>query len=110
MTAKTLELLTEVRAATRTGFAVDLRRSADLSQSDLARAAGIHPATVSRWESGARKPTGKAALRYARVLRALERAVSPPTADDASTQSESPADRARGSREGTIDVEPYHPA
>ena len=71
MTTTNLKLLVEARAATRTGSAARLRRSAGLSQSEIARAASVNPATVYRWESGERQPTGAAAIRYARVLRVL---------------------------------------
>lgn len=71
MTTTILKLLVEARAAARTGSGARLRQSLGLSQSELARAAAIHPATLNRWESGERQPTGEAALRYARVLRVL---------------------------------------
>ena len=66
-----LSLLVEARTAARTGEGVAVREAAGLSQGELARAVGISPGTLSRWEAGLRKPTGPAALRYARVLRAL---------------------------------------
>lgn len=71
MNAPTLQLLIEARSAARTGSGADVRRAAGLSQGELARFAGINPATVSRWESRERQPTGPAAIRYARVLRHL---------------------------------------
>jgi DNA-binding transcriptional regulator YiaG len=71
MTATTLELLVEARSAARTGDGAKLRAAAGLSQGELARAAAINPATLSRWESRERRPTGPAAIRYARVLRVL---------------------------------------
>jgi DNA-binding XRE family transcriptional regulator len=71
MDAATLRLLIEARSAARTGSGADVRCAAGLSQGELARAAGINPATVSRWESQERQPTGPAAIRYARVLRLL---------------------------------------
>jgi DNA-binding transcriptional regulator YiaG len=71
MSTEDLKLLVEARAATHTGAAVKVRRAARLSQGELARAAGINPGTLSRWESLERQPTGPAAVRYARVLRAL---------------------------------------
>jgi DNA-binding transcriptional regulator YiaG len=74
-----LELLIEARRAARTGSGVALREVAGLSQGELARAAGINPATLSRWESRERKPTGPAAIRYARVLRVLRSRLAPET-------------------------------
>jgi DNA-binding transcriptional regulator YiaG len=71
MTKTTLKLLIEARAAARTGSGVEIRQHAGLSQGELARAAGINPGTLSRWENRERQPTGAAAVRYARVLRVL---------------------------------------
>lgn len=44
-----------------------LRETLSLSQRDLARALGVAPVTVVRWESGANQPTGL----QLEVLRAL---------------------------------------
>lgn len=71
MIKQKLTLLTEARKAVRTGEAIELRLAAELSQGELARAVGVNAATVSRWEAGLRKPSGEAALRYARGLRLL---------------------------------------
>src|SRR5262249_34647614 len=72
VTTANLKLLVEARAAASSGSGIEVRRAAGLSQGELARAAGINPATLSRWESQERQPSGDAALRYARVLRVLE--------------------------------------
>jgi len=64
-----LALLIEARELSRTGKGRVIREAAGLSQGDVARAAGVAPATVSRWESRERKPTGEAAIRWTRVLR-----------------------------------------
>jgi DNA-binding transcriptional regulator YiaG len=65
--------LVEVRAAVRSGKARQLRESAGISQAEVAAAIGVTPAAVSRWEAGARKPTGLAAQRYAQLLDLLAR-------------------------------------
>jgi DNA-binding transcriptional regulator YiaG len=49
----------------------DVRRRAGLSQADIARQLGVHEATVSRWERGARSPSSAAARQYAELLRQL---------------------------------------
>ena len=69
--ATNVMLLIEARQATRSGEALELRKTADLSQGELARAAKVSAASLSRWEAGSRKPSGEAAIRYARVLRAI---------------------------------------
>jgi DNA-binding transcriptional regulator YiaG len=66
--------LAEVRLATESGRAKAVRQAARVSQSELARNIGVSQASVSRWEAGYRVPRGKAARRYAKVLRALEKA------------------------------------
>jgi DNA-binding transcriptional regulator YiaG len=71
MTGSDLALLVEAREAASSGRGVDIRCQAGLSQGELARAAGVNTAAVSRWEGRARKPSGRAALKYARVLRVL---------------------------------------
>lgn len=71
MTSTKLDLLVEAREAASTGSGADIRELAGLTQSELARAVRVTPSTVNRWESGGRRPTGDAALRYGRVLRRL---------------------------------------
>jgi DNA-binding transcriptional regulator YiaG len=68
--------LAEVRLATESGHARAVRQAARVSQSEVARNVGVSQASVSRWEAGDRVPHGKAAQRYAKVLRALEEAVA----------------------------------
>jgi DNA-binding transcriptional regulator YiaG len=72
MTNAHLALLVAAREAVTNGRGVAIRRAAGLSQGELARAAGVSAASVSRWEAGVRLPTGEAALKYARILRVLE--------------------------------------
>lgn len=45
-----------------------LRERARLTQADLAETLRVSPATVSRWESGARTPRGHALDQYADLL------------------------------------------
>jgi DNA-binding transcriptional regulator YiaG len=63
----------------RRGMSPDLRRllreGADLHQADLARALDVSPAAVSRWESGKRRPQGKAGEAYLDFLDRLAREV-----------------------------------
>jgi DNA-binding transcriptional regulator YiaG len=60
--------LIRVRRLTLTGAARALREEAGLSMAEIARAAGVHKATVYRWETGRRRPRGEAAERYLAVL------------------------------------------
>ncbi|WP_424224354.1 helix-turn-helix domain-containing protein [Brooklawnia sp.] len=48
-----------------------IRQHANLTRAEVARAVGVDPSTVSRWESGERRPRGAAAARYADLLRRL---------------------------------------
>ncbi len=66
--------LSRARADLRSGLARALRQAAGLTQGEVGRAVGVYPETVCRWESGARKPQGESALRYARLLAKLRRA------------------------------------
>lgn len=70
-TAESLVLLVEARTQ---GRGRRIRESVGLSQSDLAHALGVRQSTLWRWENGQRQPTGALAIRYARLLRALEQA------------------------------------
>lgn len=63
--------LADVREAAESGEARRLRLAASLSLAEVARALGVSVPTVSRWETGERRPRGKAAIRYARLLEAL---------------------------------------
>lgn len=68
MTTEEVELLARVRALCESGRAEGIRRADRLSLGDAAAAAGVSRSTVLRWERGERRPTGPAALRYARWL------------------------------------------
>ena len=48
-----------------------LREAAGIHQRELALAAGVTAATISRWESGTREPRGEAAAKYAMLLERL---------------------------------------
>jgi transcriptional regulator with XRE-family HTH domain len=66
-----LEQLAAVRHLAATGEARRRRIAAGFSLSEVAAAAGADPSSVWRWETGRRRPRGKAALRYLRVLDSL---------------------------------------
>ena len=74
MNSDELLLLARVREMARSGAAATARLRAGVTQVELAATVGVTPAAVCRWESGSRRPRGAAALRYARILEALERA------------------------------------
>jgi DNA-binding transcriptional regulator YiaG len=63
--------LADVREAARSGEARRLRLSAGLSLGEVAREIRVAVPTVLRWETGERRPRGKAALRYGRLLEQL---------------------------------------
>ena len=71
--ATELVRLADVRDAARSGEARRLRVAAELSLAEVARAVGVAVPTVLRWERGERTPRGKPAIRYAKLLEALEK-------------------------------------
>jgi DNA-binding XRE family transcriptional regulator len=66
-------LLMEARDMACSGRAARLRAAAGVSQADLAAAVGVSASCVSRWEAGDRRPGGRTAPAYARVLRRIAR-------------------------------------
>lgn len=63
--------LTYVRELAENGVAREIRVGAGLSLREVAGQIGVGPSTVYRWEVGARRPHGKAAVRYAALLESL---------------------------------------
>jgi len=72
MNARQLVRISECRRKLRSGEARELRVGAQMSLSEVARAAGISRTAAWRYENGARTPRPAQALRYARVLELLE--------------------------------------
>lgn len=68
MTTRQVLQLTEARRLLHTGEARDIRQAAGLSLDEIARACGVTPGAVSRWEQGERRPTGEAAVSFASLL------------------------------------------
>lgn len=66
-----LRRLMWMREQLRGGGAVTIRKSAGLSQEELAQALDCTPGAVSLWESGRRVPRGDLAARYASLLEEL---------------------------------------
>jgi len=64
--------LTRAHQMSLSGEAATLRTRAGLTQAQVGAACGVSHAAVSRWESGGRLPRGKRAVRYARLLAALQ--------------------------------------
>lgn len=65
-------LISEARRLSESGEAARRRQLARLSRGDVARAVGVKPETIGRWERQERRPTGAAAVRYGELLRGLE--------------------------------------
>ncbi len=63
--------LARVRHLTSTGQARAIRLAASLSVEMVARAVGVAPVSVWRWESSKRKPSGREALAYLDLLQRL---------------------------------------
>jgi DNA-binding transcriptional regulator YiaG len=60
------------RALARSGAARSIRKDAGVGLSEVARALGVEPSTVCRWETGERAPRGRSALAYVKLLDALQ--------------------------------------
>lgn len=71
MTDHDLRLLAWARKAAADGRARTMRERAGWSQGELAAAIDTTEASVSRWESGDRRPRGELGLAYARLLAEL---------------------------------------
>jgi len=63
--------IARVRALVRSGAAEKIRVASGLTISEVARAVGVYPSTVFRWESGSRVPRGERAVRYLQLLERL---------------------------------------
>ncbi len=72
-TVDLLELM-RARALADSGRGREVRLSARLSLADVASVIGTAPSTVQRWEQGARRPYGAAAVRWLHLIEALEEA------------------------------------
>lgn len=70
------EDLQHIRRLTASGEARSIRRLARLSQAEVGRSIGADTSTISRWESGQRRPRGECAIRYLRLLLRLSRDVA----------------------------------
>ena len=60
--------LKRFRSLVQTGRLGERREAVGLSQGDLARAIGVNPSTVSRWEIGARRPRPRHAVAVLELL------------------------------------------
>lgn len=74
MTAEELVLLGIARRRARDGSGRRIREASELSLRLIAQNVGISEATLSRWETGDRRPSRDAAVRWVRLLDQLERA------------------------------------
>lgn len=73
MNADQLVSIAQVRALVRSGAARSIRQAAGLSLGEVARALGVSPSTVFRWEHAQRSPHGDAGIAYGRLLSQLMR-------------------------------------
>lgn len=76
MTARSLEALTlisEAREAGATGRGRRVREAAGLTQQEIAGVLCRQRSTVGMYEANLRRPAGRTALTYGRLLRQLER-------------------------------------
>jgi DNA-binding transcriptional regulator YiaG len=75
MTEETLLRIAQRRKTLSPELRRFLRKQADLHQADIARTLGVAPATVSRWESGDRRPRGEVGEAYLDLLDRLAQEV-----------------------------------
>ena len=71
LTVEELLLLSEARSLAASGRGRQIREAAGVSQAELGAAIDTAVPTVSKWETGQRRPTGRAAIEYARLMRAI---------------------------------------
>ena len=74
MTAEELVLLGIARRRAADGTGRRIRTTAQLSMRLIADAIQVSEGTICRWEKGERRPSGDAAVRWARLLHELDRA------------------------------------
>lgn len=72
MTEEDLLLVIRMRDMVAGGLVREVRAGAGLSLAEVARVVGVVPSTVFHWERG-HVPRGDPAIRYARLLRKLEK-------------------------------------
>jgi transcriptional regulator with XRE-family HTH domain len=68
-----LEHVVWIRRLAKNGGARAIRQEAAISLSEAARAIGVTPGAVSRWERGQRTPRINEAQRWAELLRGLSK-------------------------------------
>jgi DNA-binding transcriptional regulator YiaG len=68
-----LDLAEAVRLA-RTGEARAIRLRCGVNAGAIGAACGVSASAITRWESGERRPTGKPAIAWVRLLREITKA------------------------------------
>jgi DNA-binding transcriptional regulator YiaG len=68
--------LAKARQIARSGQGRRIRLAARLSCAQVGGVVGVADVTVLRWEAGTRKPSGRAALKYADLMDDLEEVVA----------------------------------
>src|SRR3954469_11317788 len=101
MTQSEDDLLTlaDAKWLSSSGEGREIRQAAGLSLSNVAGPTGVDTTTVWRWERGECSPRGDAAVRWARLLRLLQRSLQVsachPTPRSVSGRASSPRRRLR---------------
>lgn len=98
----TAELLAEARHLAATGEARRIRQAGHFSVNDVANQVGVKHPTVTRWETGQRRPTGEPAIKYALLLRMLTKAVTKATIADIRAAAQAKADKEAQAARPTI--------
>jgi len=76
LTASDVLALAEIRRKCADGRARSVRLTCDITHREIGARCGVAGSTVARWEIGERVPRGRPALRYARLIEALERQIA----------------------------------
>jgi DNA-binding transcriptional regulator YiaG len=74
MTSIDLTAVAEARRLASTGEAKRVRQAARLKLTEVAASLDKAPATLSRWENGVRVPNAEDAVRWLKLLTALQKA------------------------------------
>ncbi len=72
MSTEELLILSRARRMAKTGEARAVRLAACVTQTAVAESIGVSQSLFNHWEAGRRNPTGRAGIRYGRLLMAFE--------------------------------------
>ncbi len=76
MDDRRIELMVAAYRHAMTGSGRQIRHGCGLTLDVIAGSVGVTESTLSRWETGQRRPTGESAIRWADLLESLQEQVA----------------------------------